>query len=272
MASWIKPVLYTLIGIVILGLAGYSYLLSQKSRADAARWKRIADQKYKEGRSEASQILRAAVDQITDEKSRITQMTDRELLTEAVLGIAGLGRRLDRVEDDLRFVNQLDEILMSINDQAQLLTQNAQLLGNQVTEAQNSAASFQSAVAGTSEAVYSLSDSTHDIEQLLTDVKDQLGSLSGVSQDFSDLQSRMDAVLARMNQTLKVTSANPAAALSQMDSRISSIYNQLQNMSEGLNLMAQSLEGVQDTLNAVNTRTRSIHGDLQDSLASDPLR
>ena len=253
MAPWVKTVLYVLLALVFLGLAGYIWLLRRNRQAEAARWKRLADQKYKEGRNEASQILRSAVDQISDDKARMASLSDRELMTEALLALSGLGRRMDRIEDSIRLFSQFDDLTQSLTQQADEISQNAALLSQQVTQAQNAAASFQSAVADTGEAVYSLSDSTHSMEGLLQDVSRQLQETDALKTRFSELQDQMDTVLDRMNRTLKVSAENPAAAISQMDGRISAVYNQLQNLSEGLNLMAESLEGVQDTLDRVHS-------------------
>ena len=258
MSNWIHPFFYTLLALVILGLAGYLFLLKRNQQAEASRWKRIADQKYKEGRSEASQILRAAVDQISEDKARLNTLSDRELICEAVLGLAGLGRRMDRMEDSIRSVSQFESLLTDINSQAGILSQNAELLNQQMQDAQNAASAFQSAVSGTSEAVYSLSDSTHSIEALLEDVSGQIRSVQELSSRFSSLQTQMDTVLRRMNQTLKANPDNPAAAISQMDDRILTLSGQLQNLSEGLNLMAESLEGVQETMAGIHGRTLSI--------------
>ena len=63
--------------------------------------------------------------------------------------------------------------------------------------------------------------------------------------------------VGRMNQLLRGSMDNPAAVLGQMDSRIAAVHEQLQNLSEALNLMAESLEGVQETLDSAGNQTEN---------------
>ena len=248
MDTWMKAVLWTVLALGILALAGYCYTLIQKNKADNARWKRIADQKYKEGRSEASQILREAVDQIADDKVRLSGLTDRELLLEAVEGLAGLGRRMDRMEDSLRLVSRLDEVLESVREQIDLLTENTALLVRQVNTVQTEVNDFETSVSGSAQAVQSLSDSSAEADRLLKQISDQMSMLRGLPQAISDLRDATEAALEKTNRTLQASSNNPAAVLGQMDGRIAAMYSQLENLADGLNLMARSLEEVQDTL------------------------
>ena len=262
MAPWAKALLIICTAIIFLGLLSYIYILKRSHRAEASRWKRIADQKYKEGRNEASQILRAAVDQISDDKARFAALSDRELITEGLLALAGHSRRMARMEDSLRSFSQFEDIMASVEEQSHALSQNASLLTQQMTQAQDAASAFQSAVSGTNEAVYSLSDSTHSMESLLQDVTEQIGAVREISGQFSQLQDQMDGVVRRINRTLTASKDNPAAAIGQMEGRISDFSQQLQNLSEGLNLLAQSLEGVQETLDRVSLDTRKIQAQL----------
>ena len=253
METWMKAVLWTLLALGILALGVYCYALVQKNKADNARWKRIADQKYREGRSEASQILREAVDQITDDKLRLSGMTDRELLMEAVLGLGGVGRRMDRLEDSVRSFSQLDSVLESVREQTDLISENTALLVRQVNTVQTEVNGFQTSVAGTAESVQSLSASAADAGRLLEEVSSQMQQLNAMSENLSGLREELADMLRRANQTMKATADNPAAVLGQMDGRISAIYGQLENLADGLNLMAESLEGIQETLSPEKT-------------------
>ena len=247
MKSW-EIAAIVLAGLCMLGLLGYIYLLKQNHRAEQNKLRRMADQKYREGRSEAAELLRAAVDQIASDQAQLQGMTEKELMMEAMKALSGLGRRMDRMEDSLRSVSQFDDKLSAINEQAGILSTNAELLSSQMTALQDASSGFRASVDSAGEAVYSLSDSTSSIEQLLPDVKDHLVGLEALSEELQSMRAHMDPALQKVNSLLKVTEENPAATLVQMDSRLGSLYSQLENLAEGLNLMAESLEGIQEKL------------------------
>ena len=256
MGNWIDPVLYTLLLAAVIALGIYCYWLRQKAKADASRWRRTAEQRYKEGRSEASEMLRSAVDQIADDKVRLGAMSERDLMTEAMLALGSLARRMDRMEDCLHSFSRFDEAMEQINEQAEFLAENARTLKIQMDQAGEESAAFCRSAADAVEAVDGLSDACGQSGRLMTDLSGQIRSLEEISGVFSGFESQLREAVDRVNQLLRQSMDNPSAVLAQMDSRISAVHEQLQNLSEGLNLMAESLEGVQETLDSASTRDR----------------
>ena len=91
---------YGLFAIAMLLLCGcvIIYLLIKLSKTKK-NIEQVASDNLKRGREEAADFVRCTMDKVQDDKNKLNEMSDRELLIETMLALAGYGRRLDRIEE-----------------------------------------------------------------------------------------------------------------------------------------------------------------------------
>lgn len=70
-------------------------------KKDKIRLKEEAEEQYKKGKEEAADIIRMTIDKIQDDKGKLSDMSEKDLMVETMLALGSYGRRLDRIEEKI---------------------------------------------------------------------------------------------------------------------------------------------------------------------------
>ena len=95
MSEYVIAIIAVLVVAVIAAVT--IWVLQLKYKKDKATWEQIAEDSYNRGKDEVSEILKSTCDQIQEDKAKLLELSDRELLIETMLALGSYGRRIDRM-------------------------------------------------------------------------------------------------------------------------------------------------------------------------------
>lgn len=237
------------ISIIAAAAIGIFYL---KYRKDKATWKQIAEDSYTRGKDEAAEIVRSTCDQIEDDKAKLSDLTDRELLIDIMLALGAYGRRIDRIDAKLKCITNYKTYIDEMTALTHNLSQRFSVLEDFISRTAATSNDLRQTVNATSNNIEMLIDALGDLENLHTIISNHVHNLSCVTQTLRTSQERISNVVDDMNAVMEVCDQSPMAKLRSIEAEIDAL--------------AEVADTIRTDLNSVSSTTREIKSAIDDSM------
>ena len=246
--------------IAVLCVAGIILLMIKLSKIKK-NVEQIAADNLKKGKEEAADFIRLTIDKVQEDKNKLNEMSDRELMIETMLALAGHGRRLDRIEEKLQgiynykaYTEGLAEQIKAISSMAVGLTENiscssATVVGfKQLVEAARiDVDRLNTSIADVEtikERIYSLIENINNSVGELTILNDKLTTIEGKIQGIYEYKKYLDEIVEQVSK-VKVLSETLASSISDNDNKVKSFNQTVQNAYNGVDKLNNSLSDVE---------------------------
>lgn len=237
------------VSIIAAAAIGIFYL---KYIKDKATWKQIAEDSYTRGKDEASEIVRSTCDQIEDDKTKLSELTDRELLIDIMLALGSYGRRIDRIDAKLKCITNYKTYIDEMTALTHNLSQRFTVLEDFISRTAATTNDLRQTVNATSSNIEMLVDALGDLENLHTIISNHVHNLSCVTQTLRTSQERISNVVDDMNTVMEVCNQSPMAKLRSIVTEIEAL--------------AEVVDTIRAELNSVSSTTGEIKSAIDDSM------
>ena len=246
--------------IAVFCVAGIVYLMIRLSKTKKSV-EQIAADNLKRGKEEASDFIRLTLDKVQEDKNKLNEMSDRDLMIETMLALSGHGRRLDRIEEKLQgiynykaYTEGLAEQIKAISGMAVGLTENisgstATVAGfKQLVEAARiDVDKLNTSIANVEtvkERIYSLITSINNSLSELTTLNEKLTTIEGKIQGIYEYKKYLDEIVEQVNK-VKVLSDALAICITDNDNKVRSFNQTVQHAYNGVDKLNSSLADVE---------------------------
>lgn len=246
--------------IAVLCAAGIVFLSIKLSETKRSV-EQIAADNLKRGKEEAADFIKLTIDKVQEDKNKINEMSDRELMAEAVLALAGHGRRLDRIEEKLQgiynykaYTEGLADQIKAISGMAVSLTENIsgstvavggfkQLIETSRNDVEKLNASIAN-VENIKERIYSLIENINNSVGELETLNNKLATIEGKIQGIYEYKKYLDEIVEQVSK-VKALSQALASSITDNDNTVRSFNQTVQNAYNGVNKLNDSLANVE---------------------------
>lgn len=231
------PIIAVVLGILLLVSIVFIAVLVLKGKRDKIRAEEKAEERYQKGRQEVTDIMKMTMDQIQDDRKKLSAMPEKDIMIEAMVALGGYGRRLDRMEAMLQCLSNYTAYMEKMNEQVN---------------------SFLSGAAGLQNIIKETETSVDSIKSLLQEANDGVSTLNKSLADVGNIKQRTDTLVSEMNATVSV--------LKEMDGRLASIAGRLNETFDSygsgplakMDEMISAVSGFEDTLSDIESTVDSI--------------
>ena len=201
------------------------------------------------------------MDKIQDDKIKLKEMSDRELMTETLIALAGYGRRLDRIEEKLQgvynykaYTEGLAKQIKSISDLAIGLTEN-------ISGSLETVVGFKQLVNIARMDVDKLNTSIHDVENvkeriysLVENVNNSVDELSTLNEKMTVIETKIQGIyeykkyldeIVELVNKVKTLSDILGTSIANNDNRIKSFNQTVQTAYNSVDRLNDSLSDVE---------------------------
>ena len=141
-------------------------VLMIRQREERQKWKKIAADNYARGQDEASELLKATCDKIEQERQRLEEQSEKDLLVEIMLALGSYGRRLDRIDGKLRCISSYKTYIDDMNSRTQKLTQSFIALDSSVSATASAVSGLRKTIQQTGSEIQTLISQLSGMEEL----------------------------------------------------------------------------------------------------------
>ncbi len=173
----VLTVLVVLFAVLLVGCAILILYLRQEKKRNEVKWKEEAEAQFCRGHEAAEQIAREAVEKVRTDKEKYSEMEEKELLLEVLLSLGTYERRLDGIEQKVRFISSYRAYMAEINKQISILSDSTSTFKNQVALLNSDIAKYR---ANLSEAI-----------QQVNEFNTRLAVVGNISQRVSDVAAKL---------------------------------------------------------------------------------
>lgn len=255
--------------ISILCVAGITILLVKLIKTNK-KIEQIAADNLKRGKEEAADFMRLTMDKVQEDKNRLNGMSDKELMIETMLALAGHGRRLDRIEGKLQGIYNYKAYTEGLAEQIRALSQMAVGLTEDISGSSKTVVDFKQLVNATRTDVDKLNTSISDVEtvkerihSLVEDINNSLGELKTLNDMLSTIEGKIQGIyeykkyldeIVEQVGNVKALSEMLALSITENDNKVRWFNETVQNANKGVDKLNNSLAEVE----SLKTRIASV--------------
>lgn len=246
--------------IAVLCGAGIIFLLIKLS-ATKKSVEQIAADNLKKGKEEAADFIRITMDKVQEDKSKLNEMSDRELMIETMLALAGHSRRLDRIEEKLQGIYNYKAYTEGLAEQIKAISGMAVGLTEDISSSAATVAGFKQLVEAARIDVDKLNTSITDVETIkeriyslinninnsvgeLTTLNDKLTIIEGKIQRIYEYKQYLDEIVEQVSR-VKMLSDALATSITDNDNKVRSFNQTVQHAYNGVDKLNGSLSDVE---------------------------
>lgn len=247
--------------IAVLCMAVIVVLLIKLSKTNK-KVEQIAADNLKRGKEEAAEFVRLTMDKVQEDKNRLNEMSDRELMIETMLALAGHGRRLDRIEEKLQGIYNYKAYTEGLAEQIKVISGMAVGLTENITGSSTAVAGFKQLVNATRTDIDKLNTSISDVESvkdrisfLIENISNSLGELKTLNDKLTTIERKIQGIYEYkiyldeiVEQVAKVKSLSEAFAssITENDNKVRGFNQTVLGVNSGVNKLSNILSGVED--------------------------
>lgn len=264
-----------LIAIIIFGLLLIALVVTiivfVKSRN---KWMLNSQNQYlkgkEDGKTEAISIINATINSIENDKNKLNQMSEKELMVSTMMALASYGRRLDETNARLQSINDYKIYISEMNKQMQALSCSYENLQNTVKTAEASLAeSIMNSQTRLNETVDSSRKSIESFNATATVVSGNIDTLNSRLSTVGDIRQRIDVINSDLNQSLEL--------LRSLQIQSSSIMSEMNEMLESygqspiakLDAINHNVSVIFDWVEETHRRFKELYDKFEDVDESD---
>lgn len=224
-----KTFLLVVLGIIVLLSISLTVtiILFVKSRK---KWMQNSQDQYlkgkEEGKTEAVGIINETINRIEDDKNKLNQMSEKELMVSTMMALASYGRRLDETNSRLDTITDYKAYISEMNKQMQVLSDSYNNLQNTVKTAENSLKdSILSSQTKLNNAVESSKQSIESFNNTADVASNTIYTLNSRLSSIGDIRQRIDEINTDLSQSLELLESlqsQSSAIMSEMDGMLTS--------------------------------------------------
>ena len=240
-------------GVSILAICAIAFvvffLLFRKERE---KWEQYAEAKYAQGKEEANNIIRNTIDQIEEDKTRLLQLSDRELLVEIMLALGSQGRRLDRVEDKTKCIVDYQKYINDMNTLSHKLSLGFVALENNISLTDSSITNLRQTIQGASSDISRLIDALGDLKKLLSEFEHHTNRIKRIEQQIRVFEEEITTVMDEMEKVMSQNNQSPMAKLWKIEEKVESLATNIASLDDTLDDLSRKTTGIEENLGDYN--------------------
>lgn len=261
---------YGLFAIAMLLLCGcvIIYLLIKLSKTKK-NIEQVASDNLKRGREEAADFVRCTMDKVQDDKNKLNEMSDRELLIETMLALAGYGRRLDRIEEKIQgvynykaYTEGLAKQIKSISDLAIELTEGISSSAKVVVDFKKLVEATRQDVDKVNSSISNIKGIEEKISSHIININNSMGELALLNNKLEQIESKIQGIyeykkyldeIVEQVGIIKQLSKALATNIVDNDNNVKSFNLTVQHACSDVNKLNYSLADVDNLNTRINT-------------------
>lgn len=224
-----KTSLLIMLGIIVLLAISLTVtiILFVKSRK---KWLLNSQNQYlkgrEEGKTEAVGIINETINRIENDRDKLNQMSEKELLVSTMMALASYGRRMDETNARLDTITDYKAYISEMNKQMKVLSDSYDNLQNTVINAEKSFNdSIMSSETELKGVVGSAKHSIESFNQTANIASKNVDTLNSRLSNVGDLQRQIDNINTDLNNSLELLEslhAQSSSILSEMNGMLTS--------------------------------------------------
>ena len=226
-------------------------VLMIRQREERQKWGGVAADNYARGQDEASELLKATCDKIEQERQRLEEQSEKDLLVEIMLTLGSYGRRLDRIDGKLRCISSYKTYIDDMNSRTQKLTQSFIALDSSVSATASAVSGLRKTIQQTGSEIQTLISQLSGMEELGQAVSGYSSELNQVELTLEYLQEKVASIVEEMKTVTVAYDQSPMKKLNTIEMEIT-----------GLNLLANS---IRDTVSGLSEASEKLETKLRES-------
>ena len=210
--------------------------------------KEIEASAFQNGKNEANRELRETVDKIEENRGKYVSMTEKELLVETMMALASYGRRIDRIEDNLASLNDINSRMSTIIKQTNVIKNSTEELINKINLFQHTISNYEetqtkliSEIESAKFFINELSETNKNVEQCLTAVRQNIMQLNQSKEDLSQTLIDLERICDKYSNS-------SVAQLLQLSASINSIEQKTERCLSNSEQIANELKSVKTVI------------------------
>lgn len=195
--------------------------------------------------------LRMAYEHIRDNRDELMKEDEKNLLIDIVQGLAGYGKRIDRIEKKLLRLEEHQEIVDKINEEIDKLNMSNGLLKEKVDETMTDVNSLNDTLTKMNTEIDAFCKEIKELETVKPELKDVSGKMAETVRYLNEMKDKTDKAVKNMSDTLESLENNPFTEINQ---NIDYIQESIGSICEDIDEIQESL----DEYNKCNSNCESI--------------
>jgi chromosome segregation ATPase len=230
MDKYIYAIVTGVVALVICAIA--IWIMTLKHKKEQQQWEKIAEDNYTKGKEESADIIRETCDRIEEDKEKLAQLSDRELLVEIMLALGTYARRIDRMDAKLQCITNYKAYIDDMNMLTQKLTGSFVVLDDSITNATSTITALKKTAQETSDGIHKLISDLSSLRDLHNVLSSHVANLSQQERDVTVLQNRVARVVEEMNAVMTTNDQAPMKKLKLIETEVVSIKDAISEVSE----------------------------------------
>lgn len=220
---------------------------------DKVKWEEKAQECYKRGKEEADEVIRITIDKIQDDKKKLSEMTEKELMVETMLVLGSYGRRLDRIEDKIIAISNYKAYIDSMNQQVQALAAHVLSLQDNINVAGTQVAIFKQDVVEIMNYVSEVNVKLAEVGNIGEKVDGLISKLSSNVAVMEDMNSQVNFISGKMDSFFENYSESPVVMLNSIKSLLSDVQYAVSDMESSLSEVSDSVDNFDRLLSDIRS-------------------
>lgn len=246
-------ILAIITGVCVLVICGITFIIFfLLFRKERKKWEQFAEEKYIQGKEEGNTIIRNTIDQIEEDKAKLSQMPDRELLVEIMLALGSQGRRLDRVEDKTKCIVDYQKYINDMNTLSHKLSLGFVALENNISLTDSSITNLRQTVQGSSSDISCLIEALGDLKKLLSEFEHHTNRIKRIEQQIRVFEEEITTVMDEMEKVMSQNNQSPMAKLWKIEAAIETLATNISSLDDTLDDLSRKTTGIEENLGDYN--------------------
>ena len=221
-----------------------------RQQRERQKWKKIAADNYSRGQDEASELLKSTCDRIEQERQRLEETSEKDLLVDSMLALGSYGRRIDRIDNKLRTISSYKTYTEDMNEKTQRLTQSFAVLDSDISAASSVMNGMRKTVQGACDGIQDLLSQLSNVGVLHQTVSEYITELNKVELTLEYLQEKVASIVEDMKTVTAAYDQSPMKKLQSIEMEIT-----------GLSLLVNS---IQDNVLALSSASDKLENQLRE--------
>ena len=240
-------------GLVVVCISAVViWCMLKQHNTEKQRWEQIAVDSFNRGKDEATETMRKTCDRVEEDKIKLSELADRELLIDTMLALAAHGRRLDRIDDKLKCITNYQAYIADMNERTLKLSSSFSVLDNHISNTATVLNDLQQTINETSINLHKLIVDLGSLKNLHFTMNNHVANLQHVERTLSLLQTNIVHVVDVMDEVMSTHDQDPMTKLKAIEDDIVEVL--------------EKIETIRDDVAGLSTTAGSIYTAIDDSV------
>lgn len=219
MNSWIIAII-----VICVIFVSAIIIIVFKNNNHIKKLEQIANDNYKKGKDEVTEILKNTIDKIADDRVKFDSMSEKELMVETMITLGSYGRRLDRIEDNIaNYRKYIDEM----NIKAEVLSNCYDVFLDAIKNSDDIVRSFNGSIQNTNIGVSKLNENLENMGNTTQKVSRKLDELTLMLETLNDVKDKVSKIMKDMNEAVSTYEDSPMTVLKNIESYIAKVLDEI---------------------------------------------